>query len=207
MQKEVAVVQYDENGPSDKPIWMWYGGNMYLGFWKQVGNGNDAVEHGVGVYYYHETSPSNERGGIYVGQIRNGLKHGKGECFWLESSDVWRNNHRVGSMISQTTGGRSHGVPFHYKGEFVNNKRHDDRGIATLKDGTTRIGPWKDDIPVGNWHHHELIEPGVSSSSGTRSEAFENGSVPNERNSSCGRESYFFVFSSCERQSYCYRLD
>jgi hypothetical protein len=28
--------------------------------------------------------------------------------------------------------------------------------MVTLKDGTCRVGPWEDGLPVGDWHSHTI---------------------------------------------------
>lgn len=50
--------------------------------------------------------------------------------------------------------GRNRGVPFSYRGNFKNDVKDDPCAKVTLKGGPTRVGPWKEGIPVGDWFHH-----------------------------------------------------
>jgi hypothetical protein len=45
--------------------------------------------------------------------------------------------------------------------DFPEGKREDASASVTLKDGTTRVGPWREGKPVGDWWKtHELIVGG-----------------------------------------------
>lgn len=98
-------------------------------------------------------------GRIYAGNWKDGQEDGVGEVYWLKSSNVWQSDHYPGSAIKQryeATGG-NRGVPFHYKGRFSNGCMVDEKAVVTLKDGTSRMGPWKNNEPVGRWDEHTLI--------------------------------------------------
>ena len=43
------------------------------------------------------------------------------------------------------------GFPYVYSGTLVNGFKEDESATVTLKDGTTRVGPWKRDRPFGDW--------------------------------------------------------
>ena len=43
------------------------------------------------------------------------------------------------------------GLPFIYIGRYKDYHRDDPHARVILKDGTTRIGPWKNNGPVGDW--------------------------------------------------------
>lgn len=65
--QSVPVKQYIEGAPTDKPIWMYHDGDMYLGEWKGT------LEHGFGITYSH--CPFKFRGQCYVGTFQNGYCH------------------------------------------------------------------------------------------------------------------------------------
>ena len=85
-----APIQYDKTGPKNKPVWWYDNGDMYLGQWKMKGPNGHPVEDGIGVTCNHW---EDYRGEVYAGQWKDGLYHGQGELFWLESCDIlWRRN-------------------------------------------------------------------------------------------------------------------
>lgn len=150
--QKVQCVQHDPTGPKDKPIWMYANGDMYLGPWKKGPLQTEVLmEHGFGAVYYH--APAMRRGNVYVGTRRYSQLQGKGESCWLESCEAWDKNHSPRSMISGSPTSRK-GVPFCYKGYFLNGGHNDVRAVVTLKDGTRRMGPWRDGSPLGEWHDH-----------------------------------------------------
>ena len=149
------------------PVFEFENGDMYIGSWKDKGPNGYPVEHGDGIYY--NNYPKDAQGLIYAGGWRNGKPHGKGGSFWLESAPTWIANFLEEKsnasfiMIPKKDGS---GVPFSFKGRYYNGKKHCEEGYATLKDGTSRKGPWKNDLPVensksqqvvGNWYNHQLL--------------------------------------------------
>jgi hypothetical protein len=145
---------------NDKPIWKYQSGQMYLGSW--IDTATFPVEHGFGISYYRQ--PEKIKGLVYIGGRKDGTYHGKGRTLWLPSSKTWRTNSFYGSPIRQriykfnTINRRTVGLPFEYLGRYLNGHHHDENAIVTLKDGTTRRGPWKDGKPVGDWwKDHEII--------------------------------------------------
>lgn len=152
----VPTTQHDPNGPSDKPVWLFANGSMYLGEWKMQRATGRVVEDGVGVMY--NATPFKLRGCIYVGQWKDGLRHGRGLTRWAESAPSWEKNYLPSSIIVEEVfapetvrGAKTIGLPFCYEGRFKNNLRHDTAAKVILKDGTTRVGPWKDDVPLRDW--------------------------------------------------------
>jgi hypothetical protein len=132
---------------TDKPIWKYQNGQMFLGSWKDTAT--CPVEHGFGVC--HCGDPEKIKGLVYIGGRKNGTYHGRGKTFWLRSSKTWRADFFAGSPIRQKIGTRTVGLPFEYVGEYINGQHEDPKAIVTLKDGTARRGPWKDGKPIGNW--------------------------------------------------------
>jgi hypothetical protein len=106
----------------------------------------------------YNATPFKLRGCIYVGQWKDGLRHGRGLTRWAESAPSWEKNYLPSSVIVEEVyapdtvrGAKTIGLPFCYEGRFKNNLRHDTAAKVVLKDGTTRVGPWKDDIPLRDW--------------------------------------------------------
>jgi len=144
--KTVELKQYSRKSPKDRPIWFWGNGNMYLGEWKRKAFKRYPLCHGFGAYYRH--GPEAYNGWIYIGKIKDGKAHGFGKQFWLESAPSWEENRFTGSAINENGTGR----PYVYSGRCVNNFQQDETAAVTLKDGTTRGGPWKRGRPVGDWY-------------------------------------------------------
>lgn len=154
-------------GDSDeeKPVWVYDDGNMYLGFWKICDRTTDKIRHGKGIYYGHE--PVSMMGSVYVSTWKDDKPVGKVEFFWLESSNVWKNNTDDSSEIANTNGrGRRNAnenirrLPFKaYATMNENFQICDEDAIITLKDGTRRRGPWQNDYPQGRggWHTHKKV--------------------------------------------------
>jgi len=150
--RTVEIRQYDQKGPKNKPIWMWEKGKMYLGEWKMNFFILYPVRHGFGALYYHGSEAY--KGWIYIGEYRDGKTHGSGMDFWLESAPCWESNRLIYSSIVEN--GTS--LPFVYSGTYVDNRKEDESATVTLKDGTTRVGPWKHGRPYGDWwEDHKLV--------------------------------------------------
>ena len=80
--------------------------------------------------------------GRYVGQIINGLREGKGICYW-ENEDRYegdyKNDKREGKGIYYYNSGNR------YEGDWRNNKK-DGKGIMFYNNGEKEEGNWKNDI-------------------------------------------------------------
>ncbi|GAX17047.1 hypothetical protein FisN_5Hh432 [Fistulifera solaris] len=131
-------VRYKHNRRSEKGR-----STMYVGGWR------DGDCHGFGVYYFEE-------GYVIAGtRAKNNLNPAK--LVWLSSSPCWINNNWPSSVIRareedcDLDDEEPTGLPFMYLGSFVNGLMEDDHAAVILKDGTTRIGPWKAGNPVGDW--------------------------------------------------------
>lgn len=153
--RTVPFQQYDTSGPEDKPIWLYdTDGDMYLGEWKMDANDDHPVECGFGVEYI---AREDYEGLVYVGNFTNGRRHGAGREAWLDSSPFWTRNEYPESEIQEQVGDNDTeeeafiGRPFIYEGKFANGMYLDTSAIVTLKDGTCRVGPWKDGVPEGIW--------------------------------------------------------
>ena len=168
--------------PKDNKIWLYESGRMHLGQWKSIqfgkGGNNRVCEVGYGIFV--AAMPLHRKGSCYVGRFHNGFAHGLGRSFWLKDSPIWKRNYLPGSQIKNPVdraGIPDGGLPFEYVGNFRNNYRHDRNGVATLKDGTIKVGSWVEgvigrresyDNPYASisedgvdwWTHHEdLITP------------------------------------------------
>ena len=147
---------------TEKPMWMYSNGDMYLGQWEYCHERQRFVENGVGATYIH--NPSKFRGVIYVGGWKKGDFSGSAQAFWLESSPTWIRNELGDTGVRQeTSDGKLVGRPYSYTGTYKDNVESDARAIVTLKDGTTRIGPWAEGKPVGDWwKDHESVADAAS---------------------------------------------
>ncbi|GAX25339.1 hypothetical protein FisN_5Lh432 [Fistulifera solaris] len=131
-------VRYKHNRRSEKGR-----STMYVGDWR------DGSCNGFGVSYFEE-------GYVIAGtRTKNNLNPAK--LVWLSSSPCWINNNWPSSVLrvrEEDFDGDDEeptGLPFMYLGGFVNGLMEDDHAAVILKDGTTRIGPWKEGNPVGDW--------------------------------------------------------
>jgi hypothetical protein len=147
----VEVKQYDKKGPSDRPVRLWENGEMFIGGYKEsrfIGHGSTL--HGLGVYYCVD-----ER--VIVGHWNRGNKVGLFKQSWLPSGACWMVNETSSSEIKKKRKSAigamvaGAGVPYIYIGAYKDNLKNDPSATVILRDGLTRIGPWKTDKPVGDW--------------------------------------------------------
>ena len=123
-----------------------------LGEWKSYGPNIYPLWHGFGACYIHG-SEANE-GRVYIGELKDGKAHGSGKLFWLESAPSWKENRLSGSSSVEN----GTGLPYVCSGTCDDNRKEDESATVTLKDGTTRVGPWKSHRPVGGWwKDHKLV--------------------------------------------------
>ena len=179
--KVVEAKQHDPSGPRDKPIWQYENGDQYLGQWK-AGKSGMPVENGFGALY--NCSPQKFEGLIVVGEFKDGVIHGHAKSFWLESAPTWKNNLLGKSPIRQQINeyGRRISRPFVYEGRYVHDLKHDNKAKVTLKDGTVRVGPWRDGTPISrdgtpicDWFVDHL-DPTTVTTNGIKQENLEDGS-------------------------------
>lgn len=142
----VTGVHGERISPAENVV-MWCArgdGRMYRGAWKQtiVGQRKILCQHGLGVTYKKD-------GRIYVGYYHEGKLEGPGKALVDPQSSIWLQNQRSGSGIPSSI--PLVWLPFLYIGNFHNGRYHDERATVILKDGTTRIGPWKNGEIVGDW--------------------------------------------------------
>lgn len=142
--------QHQPDGPSDRPVWVDGNGWMYLGGWKK----NEY--HGFGVLYF-------PNGRIFSGNFEHNRCSGYAKLIWLPLSPTWMRNEQDRSVIQYRSndGGKERlvPVPYIYIGYFKNSQRCDERAKVILKDGTTRIGPFNADQPIGDWwDEHEKAQ-------------------------------------------------
>jgi hypothetical protein len=134
--------QYDPKGPSDKPVYVYANGDMYLGEWKKYGNFLQRKSRPgcFGVYL--------SRGDcVFVGLWKKGKLNGACKMLWLPSSPTWSYNQDLESPIKV----KNAGVPFLYIGRYEDGQKNDPSATVILRNGMARVGPWKDDAPVGDW--------------------------------------------------------
>jgi len=151
--KAVPLKQYDRTAPNERPIWIWEDGDMHLGEWKDfVFLRRHSIQHGFGAFYFD--NPREYKGKVYIGEWKDGSVQGSGKEFWLESAPSWKDNKDPESDILKNGAG----LPFVYSGTYDDGHSQDESATVTLKDGTTRVGPWKDGMPVGDWwKDHKLV--------------------------------------------------
>jgi hypothetical protein len=151
--RTVTLKQYAQHpAPADKPIWLYNNGDMYLGEWA-VGRTNFFLENGFGATY--NNNPGKCKGKIYIGEWKSGECHGSGKSLWLKSSNTWINNKFPASEIKQKEGEKNVSRPYVYIGDYADGIKNDANAMVTLKDGTTRAGPWEKGKPVGDWWSEE----------------------------------------------------
>jgi hypothetical protein len=141
---------------------------MYLGEWA-VGRNGPFSENGFGVAYNYNPGC---KGKIYIGEWKSGKCHGLGKSLWLESSNTWINNKLPASEILQKEGEKNVRRPYVYGGKYADNMNNDAKATVTLKDGTTRVGPWEKGKPVGDWWpdtDHPLTATATAASCGVTS--------------------------------------
>ena len=139
--QNVDVKQYVKGAPRDKPFWLFENHDMYLGEWSK-----DKKEEGIGITYN-----SRPKGLICIAQWKGGLLNGKGKSSWLQESTIWLKNYLPNSPIFEKDGRRTVKYPFTYDGEYVNSAKVAKNATVTLKNGMTKVGPWKGGIPAGDW--------------------------------------------------------
>ena len=151
----VEVRQYVHRAPPDRPIWLFENGDMYLGPWKTSETTGKIVECGYGsTYFYYYFDGVHYPGAVYTGEKREGLCDGMGRLWWIDSSPTWINNFFPGSPLQEWVANEDSGFvgrPLTYEGFFQNGNLHDNTALVSVKDGTTRVGPWRDNLPVGDW--------------------------------------------------------
>ena len=81
------------------------------------------------------------RDGVYVGEVKNGIEHGKG-TFTLDDGEKYDGEWIQGRRSGRGTMTFSNGDK--YEGEYKDGKR-DGRGTYTYPDGSKYEGEWKDD--------------------------------------------------------------
>ena len=138
----------DDKKTLAKPVWRYDNGDMYRGDWKYNPTFDRYLEDGKGAMYNH--SPANLQGLVYIGEFNVGFCNGKGESGWLPSCKTWKNDHFVGSNV-KILDNQGKPLPFIYNGRFAYGRKSDKGAFVQLKDGTTRVGPWEDGHPVGDW--------------------------------------------------------
>jgi len=141
------------DGPRDRPVWK-TGDRMYLGNWEKHPVEDSYQWHGFGVYYRPD-------GQMFVGMWKDGKLSGLGKRLWCPYAPSWLKDERSSSPVKLNAahgGGKGVvGRPFIYIGNYTGNWKEDEKAVVILKDGTTRVGPWKMNNPVGDWwKDHEM---------------------------------------------------
>lgn len=149
----VVEKQHCVDGPPDHPVCLEGNGWMYFGGWK------GRSYHGFGVIAF-------PNGRVFAGNLVENRCTGPAKLVWLPASPIWLKNEQPKSSILRKPKGSENevGVPYIYIGKFKNSQRCDARATVILKDGTTRIGPFERDKPVGDWWtEHKEAETNLTS--------------------------------------------
>ena len=146
--KSVSPRQHRPGAPEFRPVWMSESGTMYIGKWK------NNEWHGFGVCHRPD-------GRVIVGNRKKGVLTGLVVRTWVASSPKWKANEDENSPIQSRakddeTRKTKVGRPFIYIGKYNHLGKCDKRATVILKDGTTRVGPWDDNNPVGDWWDHKV---------------------------------------------------
>jgi hypothetical protein len=150
----VQEKQHLPGGPVDRPVRLGENGQMNIGGCKKLLLDIPYQRHKLAVRCL-------ANGRVIVGHCEDGKFSGPGKRLWLPSSYVWENNTYSKSVIKASPSNKKIGLPFIYLGNFKQNKKDDKHATVILKDGTTRIGPWKHNKPVGDWwEDHEKSTTG-----------------------------------------------
>jgi hypothetical protein len=168
--ENVEERQLSPKGFIDRPVWHDANGNMYLGAWKRTSgyfSFDNSSQHcyqrqkGFGVSYYSE-------GYVRAGHSDSQWMSGPGKEIWLPSSPIWVENKYPYSAIKPRPTNKKRemretiGLPYIYIGCYARGSKDDPLATAILKDGTTRIGPWKNGKPLGDWwedHETSVTSP------------------------------------------------
>ena len=100
---------------------------------------SEGQPHGFGTMHYPKND-SNERDN-YIGEWKNGKKHGKGEFIWSDGytyKGEWKDDVKDGYGKYFWPDGST------YEGEWKNGNRHG-KGIMIDEDGLSYEGVWKED--------------------------------------------------------------
>ena len=140
--ERISTTTSDAN--EERLVWKGVTGTMYLGGWKS------GTWNGLGVFYFPD-------GCVLSGYWDEGRLVGKAMHVLLPESPCWIENHWPRSSLLDPRTGTP--LPFIYVGCYKDFRMNDDDAIVILKDGTTRRGPWKDNVPMGDWwKEHEETE-------------------------------------------------
>lgn len=140
--------QHCPTGPARYPVFQYGTGAMYLG-------GYDASESRSGLGAFLDVD-----GHLQIGHWNDDELCGPGIHLWIAESPTWKEN-LYGDASSSEIALGERGLPFIYIGEFKKGFMHDRNATVILKDGTTRIGPWEEGMPLGDWwnDHTPLVTP------------------------------------------------
>lgn len=127
----------------DTRVWLYASGAMYAGS-MQMGR-----RHGVGVL-------CSEQGLIHVGTWKMDILTGLGLRTWHPKSPNWRYNDDSTSVLpmlpSPNCLGSRMNIPYIYYGYFDERGcMCDEQAHVQIKSLQARIGPWRDNQPVGDW--------------------------------------------------------
>jgi len=136
----------------DYPVFISDDGWMYIGGWLE--RNGDWLEHEFGCCLSC-VEGSSYQGLMYIGNYKNGERHGEGKRFWLKDSKVWKENAVKYSPLQDPVSNKP--IPFNYEGPFHYNDYYGTAEVE-LADGTRRKGEWKHGAPHGDFfNEHEII--------------------------------------------------
>ena len=99
----------------------------------------DGLPNGFGQLYYTDNDKNGRK--IYVGEFKNGERHGKGKLIWADGSTYdgfWQDDVRHGVGIFTNADGHF------YNGKWKSGKKHG-KGVQNNEDGSSFEGEWFED--------------------------------------------------------------
>lgn len=151
--------EYKNDKIDGSGIYYWSENHYFAGTWrneKRNGYGIEVREDGSYTCQYWENEvmigkPSiqnpqrlNFSNGYYIGEVSNGVAHGKGTYYWNDGSKfegTWINGIINGSGLLTYSNNMGH-----YVGYWINGKRQACYGMQCLSNGGRLIGFWSDEI-------------------------------------------------------------
>ncbi len=151
--------EYNNDKINGSGIYFWSEKHFFAGTWeneKRNGYGIEVKEDGsyycqywenekmIGKPVIHNPQRLNYSNGYYIGEVSNGVAHGKGKYHWNDGSTfegTWINGIINGSGLLTFSNNMGH-----YVGYWKDGKRQACYGMQCLSDGSHLIGFWENEI-------------------------------------------------------------